>query len=546
MRPFLIAVVAAALATAPAQAQGRLPGTLVIVTGEHATVPVPTLLEGPANTSGNQDVADLLFLRLALAGQGRSTADERGFVPQLARRWTRRDSLTIAFDLDPRARWHDGRPVTARDVTFAFERAMDPAIAPSLADQLTNVASVRADGATRVIVTFHRAYPEQLFDATRYVQPLPAHLLAGMPAGAVATSDFVRAPVGNGAYRWSRSVTGEFLELVAVPQFFLGRPGIGRIVFRTATDPAARLNLLLSGEGDALEHAIPPLSNRDRLLAQGDFRLVTTPSNSVGYVLFNQRAPGDSTRPHPILGDARVRRALVRALDRRTMLLSTMGPYAQIPFGPVSTALWISEMMPPAEGEDMAEARALLAQAGWRDSDGDGVLDRGGVPFRVGIDVPSTSGIRRRLAELAQERYRQLGVQLDVSVLERGVWMERYTGGRFDLSFGSAAQEPSPSALRQSWGCGGSSNVSGYCNPRLDSLMRAATLAPRPDPKLWRNALDVLEADAPAAFMYAPWDVVVLHARFDNVQLRSDSPWMTAWQWRVPSRAQLPRDRASR
>src|SRR5688572_16138753 len=114
-------VLAAALAavsapTSPPASAQRAAASIVIVTGQQATTPVPTLIEGSQNTLANQDIADQLFLRLVGIGPGMVTAGDRGFVPLLAKSWTRRDSVTLAFDLDPRARWHDGAPVTSRDV----------------------------------------------------------------------------------------------------------------------------------------------------------------------------------------------------------------------------------------------------------------------------------------------------------------------------------------------------------------------------------------------------------------------------------------------
>src|SRR5512134_1780884 len=116
------AVLALALLwSTPAASQSGIPGTAVIIVGADPNAPVPTVGPGKQNV----DVADILFLRLARMGPDIVTAGDKGFIPELARRWTRRDSLTLAFELDPRARWHDGTPVTARDVVFAFDRARD-------------------------------------------------------------------------------------------------------------------------------------------------------------------------------------------------------------------------------------------------------------------------------------------------------------------------------------------------------------------------------------------------------------------------------------
>ncbi len=531
-------------AGAPLCAQGPS-GTIVIVTGEQASLPIPTLIEGAANTRANQELADQLFLRLAVRKPGHATTDESGYEPQLARSWTRRDSVTLVFELDPRARWHDGVPVTSRDVVFTFRRARNPAIAPSLADLLKHIRDVRAEGDHRVVISFDQPYGEQFFDATYYVQPIPAHLLESMPPDAVARSAYARAPVGDGAFRWVRMVPGESVELAAVSQFFLGHPGLGRVVFRTATDPAARMNLLLSGEADAMAAVVPPLANRSRLERTGDFRLVTTPSDLLGYLLFNYRAPADTARAHPILADERVRQAITLGLDRQAMVQSQFGPYGSVPFGPVSQMLWLGNVSPKARPRNAARAAALLRDAGWRDADGDGMLERGGTPLELSVMIPSSSLMRRQIGMMAQEQLRQIGIKLDVLVLERPVWQERFVSGRFDISFGAMRQVPSPSGLTDSWTCGGASNVSHFCDPASDSLLAEAIMAQDNATPLYLQALRRMEDDAAATFLFAPLEVLAVHRRFERVELRDGSPWLMLWHWRVRHGQELARDRVT-
>src|SRR5690242_21383968 len=98
-------VLAAAAVAVPAQSGSDHGNSIVIVTGQQPTTPIPTLMEGAAASVGNLELADQLFLRLAGLGPTVMTAGDRGFVPLLARSWTRRDSVTLVFDLDPRARW---------------------------------------------------------------------------------------------------------------------------------------------------------------------------------------------------------------------------------------------------------------------------------------------------------------------------------------------------------------------------------------------------------------------------------------------------------
>ncbi len=515
-------------------------GTMVIVFGQEATLPIPTLARGKAN----QDIADLLFLRLMRIGPELVTAGDRGFVPELARSFTRRDSLTLAFELDPRARWHDGRPVTAPDVVFAFGRARDPAIDPSHALLLRNVAGVAAEGSQHVVIRFSKAYGEQLYDAVWHVQPLPAHLLDTIPNDQIATSAYAAAPVGSGAYRWVRREAGRQTVLAANQGFFLGRPKIDRVVILLARDPEAQLNLILDGTADALENS-SPTTTLPRLQARPEYRLLPLPSFGVGYLLFNQRSYGDRSQPHPILADRDVRRALAMALDRAQLVRATLGDFGTVAEGPVAQLHWIRDPGGRATSYDPQVAQRLLAQRGWRDSDGDGILDRNGQPLLLRLNFPGTSAVRNNMAVQIQEQFRRIGVQLELVRLDGPVWAERRGKGEFEIDFSQAVMDPSPAGLVQSWSCAGrgGSNVAQYCNPAVDSLIDQAMASRTGALPLWREAVRTINSDAPAVFLFAPVTGVILHQRFTDLTLRPEAIWSQLWRWRVTPGRQIPRDR---
>ena len=520
------------LATAHgAAAQRAAPTSLVIVTGQDAPLPIPTLMEGPQANTANFEVADQLFLRLAGLGPTLVTTGDRGFTPLLARSWARRDSVTLAFELDPRARWHDGAPVTSRDVVFTFRRARDPEIAPGLARQLRNVAAVEAEGDRTVVFRYTHPYGEQLYDAVYHVAPLPAHLVEPIPPAELRTSPFAAHPVGSGPNRWVRSVPGQLVELRANETFFLGRPGVERLLIRVATDADARLNLLLSGEADAMDNI--PLANQARVKARGDIRLVRVPSPTLGYLLYNQRDPADPGRPHPILADTAVRRALTLALDRRQMVGAVLGEYGEIPYGPTSLLLWIRHGAPRPLGVDRATAGRLLERAGWRDEDGDGVRERAGRPLTLTLQLPGTSAIRRQMAAMVQQQWRAVGVRAEVVQLDFPVWNERHNAGNFDVDFAATTQDPTPSGLTQSWSCKGRNNVAGYCDPVTDSLLDVAIRGDADPAASWQAVLRRIEAGFPATFLYAPVYVFAVQRRFENVTIRPESSWSAVWRWSV-------------
>ncbi|MFZ5624051.1 MAG: peptide ABC transporter substrate-binding protein [Gemmatimonadota bacterium] len=537
MRRKLVPLVAlggllALVITWPAQGQAfSRSNALVILDAQEPASPIPTLTRGG---TANQQLSDLLFLRLAWLPPTLRTAGDQGFVPQLARSWVRRDSVTLVFDLDPRARWHDGTPVTSRDVLFTFNHLRNPRVSPTLAALLRHIVDVRAEGNRRVVIRFDRPYSEQFFDATWYPQILPAHLLANLDPDSIATSPFARTPVGNGPYRWKRRVPGQLVEVEADPGFFLGRPGVERVVWRVAPDPDALFALLLSGEADALDNGVAPLTNLRRAQRERRLRLIPAPTLQLGYLLFNQRDPADTSRPHPILSDVDVRRALTLALDRTSIVRAVFGDYAAVPASAASQMLWVRDPRLAPPPFDPEAARRLLAAKGWVDRDGDGIREKDGRPLALTLNLPRPSAVRYQTALLVQRQWRDIGADVTLAALDGPTWVSRRNAGQFDIDFSSATQDPTPAALVQSWSCAGMrmSNVAKYCNPAVDSLIERGLLGKDPLP-VWRQVLKTIADDQPAVFMYAPTYVTAVDRRFTDITIRPESWWAAVWTWRT-------------
>jgi peptide/nickel transport system substrate-binding protein len=532
-----LALLLTPLVAAPAAAQGATrQETVVIVGGQEPVTPIPTLFN---NNTTNQIVSDLLFLPLARLGPDLVTSGDKGFTPVLARSWTRPDSLTLIFEIDSRARWQDGVPVTARDAALALNLARDSVSNPQLALVLRHVASATAADDRHLVVRFTEAYDEQLYDAVYHVSPLPAHLVDTIPRGALAQSAFASAPVGNGPFTWGRRVAGQQLELNPNDQFFLGKPGPRRVLLLTVRDPEAQVNLLLSGSADVLP-APGTIATISRVTADTGVHVYPLPTFTVSYLSFNQRDPADLARPHPILSDPDVRAAIVMALDRRAIVQATFGAWAAVPEGPVPQLSWIRDPAFRPAPADPAGARALLRARGWIDSDGDGILDKDGKPLALALNYPVQHAARGQMAVQVQEQLRQVGIRIDVIRLDGSVWIERRNAGNFDLDFAQATMDPSPAGLVQSWSCAGrgGANKAYYCDPKVDSLLAQALRAPRKEAlALYRQAVRTIVADAPAVFISAPTTPMAVANRIRHVELVPVAPWSALWRWSpAPSR----------
>jgi peptide/nickel transport system substrate-binding protein len=543
----VIAVAALASCERPAGCTGAYCGTLVFVSPGEPDILLPPV----SQLVSSRDIGDQIFLKLADIGLSTNTVGDEDFQPQLAERWEWDGPSTLVFHLDPRARWHDGQPVTAADVAFTFSAYNDPAVASPFRNALRRVASVTARDSLTTVFRFRERYPEMFFDAVYQMRILPAHLLRGVPREQWKTAAFGRQPVGDGPYRFVSWHAGQSLELQADSTFFLGRPAIRRLIWRFTPNVPVAVTQLVAGEGDALEYLGTP-DNVSRVRAAQHMTLYPYRGSSFGYLDFNLTVNGDTTQPHPVFGDRQVRRALTMAVDRARLLKSVFGDLAKVPPGPMSQLAWIWDPEIRQLPFDTVQAARVLASHGWRDSDHDGIRDRAGQRLAFHVLVPSTSGTRKQYAQLLQEQFRAVGAQMEIDEVESSVFQERLVAGKFDAALVGISTDPTPSSgLVQLWtrsGFGGS-NYGRYDNPAYDQLVERATggvITREQARAIWRRAIETINDDAPAIFLFAPDGVAAIHGRVADVKVRPDSWWALLRTWRIPPDRLIDRDRVER
>jgi len=507
---------------------------MVIATTGDADVlfpPVTTVTSGI-------NVTDLIFCRLAELELGLNTVDDSGFRPVLAQSWEHLDSLTIVFHLDPRARWQDGARVTAADVAYTFGVYRNPDVNAPLAPFLDAIDSVTARDSLTVAFRFRRWYPEQLYDATYHMRILPRHLLDTIPAARLATAPFARSPVGDGPYRFVHWVSGSEIALAADTAWFLGRPGLGRLIWRVTPELATAVSGLLAGEADAME-VIPARGQLERVRQAKDVRLVPYPSPFYAAIVFNLR--------RPLFADRDVRRAIAMAVDRATAVRSVFGPFAEVAAGATSPMQWIWSDSIRQLPFDTAAAARLLDQRGWRRGGSGGMRAGHGGPLRFTLLVPTSSQVRQQVAVIVQDELRRVGVDMRIQPLEFTVMERRTQVGDFDAAFISRTIDPSPASLLQWWSPGAGDNIGRYVDTAFRSLtvaaMRARTRAEAAP--LWRDALGRLNDEAPAVFLFSPRNNAAISTRFRNVTIRPDSWLATVTEWRVIETRHVARDRGA-
>jgi peptide/nickel transport system substrate-binding protein len=532
-------------AAAPAAGDDAPGGTVVVAAAAEPGNILPIL----PNTTQGTAIYWQLFDRLAEIGNDLNTVGDQGFEPRLARSWAwAPDSLSVRFALDPRARWHDGRPVTARDVAFSFQLTTDPRTASPVAVLLANVDSVTAPDSATAVVWFARRSPQQFFDAVYHLFVLPEHLLARVPPDRLAASEFARQPVGSGRFRFARWERSQRLELEAVPDHWRGRARLDRVVWAFAPDFGTATIRLLAGDADFLENVRP--ETLGQMARSRSLRLVPYPSLDYGFLQFNLRAADASGGPHPLFADRELRRALAMAVDRERVVRNVFDSLAHVAVGPVPRAVFPDWPKIRQLPYDVAAARRTLDSLGWRDDDGDGTRERAGVPLAFSVLVPTSSQIRQRLAVLVQEQLRGVGARVTVEPLEIGVFVDRLNDRRFDAAMGGWHTDPSPAGIRETWGVigtrtSGGSNYGSYESAAFEAAVDSALDAVSPERSRahWLRAYQTIVDDAPAVWLFEPRLVAGVHRRIRTTGLRADGWWAALDEWSIPLGARIGRDR---
>jgi peptide/nickel transport system substrate-binding protein len=521
-------------------------GTLVISAGGDPDILVPALLSNVQAA----EIVDQVYDRLANIGDSLNILNDAGFTPRLADHWTwSQDSLSIAFHIDPLAKWHDGTPVRSNDVRFTFQSTTDSTLGSGIPALIPNIDSVATPDSATAVFWFHTRTPQQFYDATFQMPIIPEHIWKGVPPSAWRGSEQAKHPIGSGQFRFVRWIPGAAVELAADTANYRGSPRLNRVIWSIAPDFNTAVTRFLSGETDFFEAL--RRENLPEVAKHPELRL--KPYRGLAYIFaqFNLRDPVNHARPHPIFGNRELRRALTMATDRANLVRSVYDSLANPALGPTVRAYPTTDPNLAQIPFDLARARQILDSLGWRDANGDGIRERNGRPLQFSLAVPGTSKARVQLAVLLQEQLRQAGVKVDVEQLDIPVLIERQRKRAFDAAIGQWSTQPSPGSIRGTWGTAGSrassgSNYSSYENPVFDANVDSALASFNPAARkaYFTKAYETIIQDAPAIWLAEPLLTVGYHSRLQLAPLRSDAWWAHIADWWIPSDKRIPRDNA--
>jgi peptide/nickel transport system substrate-binding protein len=518
----------------------------VISIGGDPDALIPSLVQSVAAGA----MTDMIYDRLADIGDSLNILNDKGFTPRLADHWTwSTDSLSIAFHINPNAKWHDGVPVRSNDVRFTIASAKDSTLGSPAASLITNIDSVSTPDSATAVYWFHARSPQQFYDAVYQLSIMPEHVWKSIPPASWRAADAAKNPIGSGQYRFVRWIPRTVVELVADSANYRGSPKIRRLVWTIATDFNTAVSRFLGGEADFFEQL--RLENMPEVAKHPTLRARQFHSFQYQFTQFNLRDPANHAKPHPIFGNRELRRALTMATDRAAIVRSVYDSLALPALGPTVRAYATTDPNLPQIPFDLPRARQILDSLGWRVSGSEGMRSRNGRPLEFTLSVPGTSKVRVQTAVLIQEQLRQAGVKVDVEQLEFPALMDKERKRTFDAAIGQWLTQPSPGAVLGSWGIGGSRATSGnnygsYENPVFDANVDSALASfdPAKRKALFTKAYETIIQDAPAIWLAEPIQTVGYHSRLQIGTLRQDAWWIHIPEWWIPADKRIPRDNA--
>lgn len=429
--------------------------------------------------------------------------------PDLAASWEFVSPTELVFQLREGVQFHDGSAFDAEDVIYTYQTLIADDFGAPRRSLYTPIAEITSSSPYEV--TFILAQP---------YAPILQYLDMGIVPSDVAErlgENFGDQPVGTGPFKLAEWNRGATIRLVANDAYFKGRPSIDEVVISVIPDNNVRLIALESGDLDLIHSPIPP---QDLARLRAASNLEVNAINALGYTYLNVNLD------HPVLGDVTVRKALAHLTDRETISevlfygMDTPGYSFLLP----GTYYYTEDVN--VYDYDPERAAALLAEAGWADTNGDGILDKDGQKLSIELTT-NVDPNRQQVLEFLQGEWAQVGIEANVRVYEWPSFIADVEAGDYEISLIGWLNLTDPDRSYLSFKTGGDSNYGSYSNARVDELLelgRSETdQAARKE--IYTEIAGIITDELPYIFLVDQGYVVVNNPRLQGFDVRPTGSW---------------------
>lgn len=430
------------------------------------------------------------------------------YIADLATDWTvSDDALTYIFNLREGVKFSDGSDFTAEDVVFTYEQVKNNQANNENVD-LTRLSSVKADGDYKVVFTLSEAYSPFL-DTTA--------LLQIVPSDAYDSDTFNTSPIGTGAYKVVQYDANQQIICQINENYWGGRPDIEQVNIISMNQDTAYSNAV-SGQLDVVMVSSTYINQKiDNMTLH---KLETMDVRNISLPTLTEQTMKDSKGNeykvgNKVTSDIAVRKALSIGINRQQIIDNAFN-------GEGVPSVNFTDNLPWASTEtyvdnQVDEAKKILADAGWSDSDGDGIVERDGVKCSFELIAPGNDEDRYKLAAAFAENAKDLGIEIkvrndswDVAVAEENMTPIVWGWGQFSPTVIYSTYD-SEMFLEAQY-----ANVTGYTNAECDAAIERAFSATNQDDanKAWKEAQSIGDKEYPYLYL-----VNIEHSYFINDKL---------------------------
>jgi len=437
-------------------------------------------------------------------------------IPDLAKSWEiSEDQRTIKFRLRDDVKWHDGARWTSGDLQFQYEMMIDPDVPSAYKETFLQIEKTEAPDDFTFIVTFKEPFAPALARLSG-MGGLPKHLLMETKPVDLIKSPLARKPVGNGAWRFVKWKAQTEIVVESNPDYYDERPLISKAVTRIIPDTATQFLELKSGGIDMM--ALRPLQylkQTNTKFFKNNYVKYKYLGNGYTYLGYNLK--------RPLFADKRVRQALTYAIDKREVIEGVLLGLGQIATGPFKPGTWAYKDDVKKYEYSPNKAKALFAEAGWVDTDGDGTLDKDGKLFEFEIITNQGNNLRSKTAEIIQQKLKKVGIKVNVRVIEWSSFINNFINKRdFDaciLGWGLGLDPDQYSIWHSSQTGEHQFNFVSYSNPEADEILEKArrTFDREERKKFYFRFQDILADEQPYTFLYVSEALPVVSKRVRGI-----------------------------
>ena len=449
-------------------------------------------------------------------------------IGDLAERWdVSNRGKTITFHLRKGVMWHDGVEFTADDCLFTYQKFIDPKVATPYSSSYMDVRKAVAVDKYTFRVTYKEPFSPALESWSMGM--VPKHLLDGRD---INTDQFNRHPIGTGPYKFKEWIAGQKIVLEANDDYFEGRPNIDQFIYRIIPDSSTMFQELLSGGVDMM--GLTPLQylrKSETRRIKENYRKFRYPANAFTYLGYNLT--------NPFFMYVRVRQALSYAINRQSIIDGILLGLGRPCTGPFSYVSWAYTPGAKSYNYDPELAKKMLAEEGWKDQNGDGILEKNGKSFRFTILTNQGNTERIRTAEIIQQNLRTVGIDVNIRVMEWQAFLEQIDKRSFEAIILGWSMGRDPD-LYDIWHSSktkkGEYNFIGYTNDEVDRLLvegrRTFDIEKRK--KIYYRIHEVLAEEQPYSFLYVPDALPIVHKRFKGIEPAPLGIFYNFIKWHVP------------